>query len=76
MNRTVLNVLTWGTVASAVVGALGLAYAVDLRQFEASPSSRQASLQPGTGSLRAQPTGASVGLDTLPWGMARSDARP
>ena len=43
MNRTLLNFLTWGTIASAVVCALLLAAAVD----DLDPSVRPSSRHPG-----------------------------
>jgi hypothetical protein len=76
MNRILLNVLTWGTVVSAVVGALALAHAVDQRQPGATPDSRQASADPDAGRSRAVQTGAPAGLDPHSWGMVRQDARP
>lgn len=41
MNRILLNVLTWTIVASAVVGALLLAHAVEPLEPGAAPITRQ-----------------------------------
>ena len=45
MNRTLLNLLTWGTIASAVVCALLLAAAVD----DLDPGARPAAARPSAG---------------------------
>lgn len=76
MNRTFLTLLTWGTVMSAVIGALALAHAMDQRRSDVTPDSRQASAERDTGRFRAMPTGSLAAPDTHSWGMVGEDARP